>query len=99
MKVKEDSVRKIPSSVMWAIVLVMECFYYCFTFGTKQPRFTRAKLKYMTIHRYFDITKAKTRLGYAPKVSIQEGIQRTVKWYLEMSKVEKKETEPFRKLI
>jgi sterol-4alpha-carboxylate 3-dehydrogenase (decarboxylating) len=53
----------------------------------------------MTIHRYFDITKAKTRLGYAPRFTVEEGIQNTAKWYLNIIKEEKEQSEPFRKLV
>jgi UDP-glucuronate 4-epimerase len=30
---------------------------------------------------YADITKAKQRLGYQPKVNMKEGIKRFVEWY------------------
>jgi UDP-glucuronate 4-epimerase len=33
-----------------------------------------------------DISKARTKLGYNPQVSIQQGIRLFVKWYLEQSK-------------
>jgi len=32
-----------------------------------------------------DITKAKEKLGYAPKTSFEEGIRKTVEWYSKMS--------------
>jgi nucleoside-diphosphate-sugar epimerase len=43
-------------------------------------------------HRYeffladaiYDISKAQNELGYAPNVSVREGIQRSVRWYREM---------------
>jgi sterol-4alpha-carboxylate 3-dehydrogenase (decarboxylating) len=97
--IKKDDVYTIPAGLMWFIVLITEYFYSVLTFGTKQPRFTRAKIKYMTIHRYFDISKAKTRLGYVPQVSMEDGIQRTVQWYLSITKDEKDRSEAFRKLV
>lgn len=96
--IDKEKVYVIPASLMWVFVSIVEYLYWCFTFGTKQPRFTRAKIKYMTIHRYFDISKAKTRLGYMPKVSMEEGIQRTAQWYREIPSEEKKKSEAFRKL-
>ena len=33
-----------------------------------------------------DITKAKKLLGWSPKVDLDEGIRRTVAWYLENEK-------------
>lgn len=32
---------------------------------------------------YADISKAKTRLGYQPKVSVEEGVKNFIHWYLE----------------
>jgi sterol-4alpha-carboxylate 3-dehydrogenase (decarboxylating) len=97
--VKKEEIYVIPASLMWIFVLITECLYWCFTFGAMEPRFTRAKIKYMTINRYFDISKAKTRLGYAPQINIEDGIQRTVQWYLNLTNEEKKQSEPFRKLV
>ena len=51
------------------------------TFGNKSkinitnPR-TGEVIKYVA-----DISKAKQKLGYDPKVSIEEGIKRSVEWY------------------
>ena len=97
--VKKEDVWVVPAGVMWAIVLVTEGIYWIASWGNRQPRFTRAKVKYMTIHRYFDITKAKTRLGYVPRVSMEEGIQKTVQWYQSIGEEEKKKSEPFQNLV
>ncbi|KAF1948957.1 putative 3-beta hydroxysteroid dehydrogenase/isomerase family protein [Byssothecium circinans] len=95
---KKEDIRVIPAGVMWVGVVITEFLYFVFTFGRKQPRFTRAKIKYMTIDRYFDITKAKKRLGYSPQVSMEEGIQRTVEWYANMTNQERNHGDAFRKL-
>lgn len=34
------------------------------------------------IHRFADISKAKTILGIKPKVSLGEGLKRTAEWFL-----------------
>jgi sterol-4alpha-carboxylate 3-dehydrogenase (decarboxylating) len=36
--------------------------------------------------RYFDITKAKRRLGYKPVVALGDGIRRSVRWQVEQDK-------------
>jgi nucleoside-diphosphate-sugar epimerase len=40
--------------------------------------FTRFAVRYMCTHHYFSIERARKELGYAPKVSIDEGIARTI---------------------
>ncbi len=49
----------------------------------KPPTFTRQRIVYASMTRYYDITKAKQRLGYKPLVSLEEGIKRAVTWFLE----------------
>jgi sterol-4alpha-carboxylate 3-dehydrogenase (decarboxylating) len=97
--IKKENVRVIPTRVMWVISLVLEWLYWCFTFGRKQPRLTRKNLRLTTIHRTFDISKAKTRLGYVPQVSMQEGIRRAAQWYVKVAEEEKKQSDAFRKLV
>lgn len=49
----------------------------------------RAEIEWLPMHpadvpaTWADIEKSKNRLGWSPKVSIEEGIQKTVKWYFE----------------
>lgn len=40
--------------------------------------FTRFAVRYMCTHHYFSIERARSDLGYEPKVSIDEGIRRTI---------------------
>ncbi|KAL2262852.1 hypothetical protein VTK26DRAFT_9239 [Humicola hyalothermophila] len=49
----------------------------------KPPTFNRQRIVYSCMTRYYNITKAKRRLGYKPLVSLDEGIKRSVKWTLE----------------
>jgi sterol-4alpha-carboxylate 3-dehydrogenase (decarboxylating) len=44
----------------------------------KTPNLTKSRVRFSTLTRYYNITKAKERLGYAPIVSLQEGIERGV---------------------
>ena len=39
--------------------------------------------EYVGMRRYYDIGKAWRRLGYEPIVGLQEGIERSVKWFEE----------------
>ncbi|KAI5866855.1 3-beta hydroxysteroid dehydrogenase/isomerase family-domain-containing protein [Durotheca rogersii] len=49
----------------------------------KTPTFNRQRIVYSCMTRYYDISKAKRRLGYRPLVSLSEGVKRTVRWSLE----------------
>ena len=60
--------------VMWAI--------------GRPSKLTRRQVRYSCMTRYYDISKAKRRLGYAPIVGLDEGIQRGVQALLEQQRVE-----------
>jgi nucleoside-diphosphate-sugar epimerase len=46
-----------------------------------EPPIYRRRVDFFTKSRAFDITRARTELGYAPAVSLREGIRRTLAWY------------------
>ena len=51
---------------------------------TRRPaKLTPLQVKYACMTRYYDIGKAKNRLGYAPIVGLQEGIELAVKWFVD----------------
>ncbi|KAH8593550.1 sterol-4-alpha-carboxylate 3-dehydrogenase [Bisporella sp. PMI_857] len=52
----------------------------------RPAKLTRRQVKYSCMTRYYDITKAKVRLGYAPIVGLEEGIKRGVGALLEEQK-------------
>ncbi len=54
--------------------------YTCRMLGITPP-FNLKRLESITSNRLYDISKAKRELGYAPEVSFEEGIRRTVRWY------------------
>lgn len=54
----------------------------------RTPKLTRRQVKYSCMTRYYDISKAKKRLGYAPIVGLEEGIIRGVKYFEEGQKAE-----------
>ncbi|SPQ19420.1 eb75a855-c120-4f0a-aa2b-d465e4d54e25 [Thermothielavioides terrestris] len=75
-----EHVRVLPRSVGLLLGALSEAF--CWAIG-KPPTFTRQRIIYACMTRYYDISKAKKRLGYKPLVSLDEGIRRAVKWALE----------------
>lgn len=46
----------------------------------KEPGLTPFRVRIVCATRYHNITKAKTLLGYKPRVDIEEGINRTLQW-------------------
>lgn len=52
----------------------------------KPPTFNRQRIVYSSMTRYYNINKAKERLGYRPIVSLEEGVNRAVQWCLEDNK-------------
>jgi len=46
---------------------------------------TRFAVRYMVTHHYFNIEKAKRDLGWSPRISLEQGIQRTVRELLQHS--------------
>lgn len=58
------------------ISAILEWVFWILRWGT--PNLNRQRVRYTCMTRYFDINKAKLRLGYRPIVSIEEGIKRGV---------------------
>lgn len=56
------------------------CEVVCGPLGIEPPLYRR-RVDFFTKSRAFDITRARAELGYAPRVSLREGIRRTLEWY------------------
>jgi nucleoside-diphosphate-sugar epimerase len=56
------------------------CEALCAPFGIEPPIYRR-RVDFFTKSRAFDISRARAELGYAPQVSLREGIRRTLEWY------------------
>ncbi|CAL3966378.1 hypothetical protein PZA11_003050 [Diplocarpon coronariae] len=54
----------------------------------RTPKLTRKQVRYSTMTRYYDCSKAKRRLGYKPLVGLQEGITRSVASFSEQESKE-----------
>ncbi|HET7641856.1 MAG TPA: hypothetical protein VFK47_24295, partial [Ktedonobacteraceae bacterium] len=42
---------------------------------------TRSRVQFLMHSRVYDISKAKTELGFAPSVELEEGMKNTAEWY------------------
>lgn len=58
------------------------CEKICIPLGIEPPIYRR-RVDFFTKSRSFDISKAKSLIGYKPRYGLQEGLSRTAKWYQE----------------
>ena len=68
---------------LWpAYVAAYACESVCKPLGVSPPLYRR-RLDFFAKTRAFDISKARQELGYAPRIDLTTGIQRTARWYEE----------------
>jgi nucleoside-diphosphate-sugar epimerase len=56
------------------------CEAVCAPIGIEPPLYRR-RVDFYTKSRAFDITRARREIGYAPAVTLRDGIKRTLDWY------------------
>lgn len=75
--------RELPagSIPLWLADLASDVF--AVTPGMKGERapLTRSRVQFLTNSRIYDITRARSELGFAPTVRLEEGMKRTASWY------------------
>jgi len=72
---------KIPHYPLWPLIIAGHvCEKVCKPFKITPPIFPR-RVDWFRQNRAFKIDKAKRDLGYAPHVSLDEGLRRTAQWY------------------
>jgi nucleoside-diphosphate-sugar epimerase len=69
----------IPTAMAWPAVAGVEALTRALGF---EPPFTRHRLASMTGKRLVSIDRARRELGFSPKVGLEEGMARTVRWYV-----------------
>jgi dihydroflavonol-4-reductase len=68
----------LPVWPFWSAGLL--CEMVCVPLRIEPPIFRR-RVDFYTKSRAFDTTRARTELGFAPKVDLEDGIKRTANWY------------------
>lgn len=68
----------LPVWPFWTAGLL--CEMICIPLRVEPPIFRR-RVDFYTKSRAFDTTRARTEIGFAPKVDLEEGIRRTANWY------------------
>ena len=66
-----------PVWPVWTAAAICEAV--CVPFGIEPPIYRR-RVDFYTKSRAFDIARARTEIGYAPRVGLKEGIARTLAW-------------------
>jgi nucleoside-diphosphate-sugar epimerase len=56
------------------------CELVCIPLGVEPPIYRR-RVKFFTNNRWFDISRARSELGYSPRVPLREGLRRTLDSY------------------
>jgi nucleoside-diphosphate-sugar epimerase len=73
-------IHHVPFWPIWT--LAGACEIVCKPLGISPPLFRR-RIDWFRQNRAFDVEKAKKELNYIPEVTLEEGLSRTAKWYLE----------------
>ncbi len=73
---------KIKVPLAPVLTLATLCEQVCVPLGIEPP-LHRRRVSFFQNNRAFSIDKAKNVLGYEPKFSVQEAIQKTIAWYQE----------------
>ena len=81
----------IPKAVGLIMATFFEWIFWLVFLGNQEPKLTRRRIKHTCMNRTFRIDKAKIRLGYIPRVSMKEGIEKGVKWFQEAEAQDERE--------
>ena len=76
--------RSIPHKMAWLIGALLECVYKIFNLKG-EPQMTRFLADELATAHWFDISAAKKDLGYAPRISTEEGLRRLEHWLQQKS--------------
>ncbi|KAI1874552.1 hypothetical protein JX265_004760 [Neoarthrinium moseri] len=83
LPVKKEEIKAIPIWLALLMATISEWTTWVWTWGKQQPIVTREAVKLTTITRTLKGEKARRILGYEPKVSMSEGLERAGKWFVE----------------
>lgn len=75
--------RKLPSRSipLWLANLASDIFAVMPGMSGERAPLTRSRVKFLTNSRVYDISRARSELGYRPEVELDEGMKRTAAWY------------------
>lgn len=80
--VRKEEVWAFPRWLVMSCAFLVQWLVWAVTFGQKEVLVTPKVVRLVTMDRTFSIDKIKERLGYRPRFSTEEGLQRAVGWYM-----------------
>jgi nucleoside-diphosphate-sugar epimerase len=72
---------RLPVWPFWLAGAVCEAI--CIPLGIEPPIFRR-RVRFFTSNRWFDTSRARQELGFAPRVSLRDGLRRTLESYRQL---------------
>ncbi|OAX83106.1 hypothetical protein ACJ72_02531 [Emergomyces africanus] len=84
--------RVVPSFIFYVIAVLVEWSVWLTSFGKRESQLNRKMVRFFSMTRTFDISKAKKRLGYRPEVNMTDAVNRSVAAFLANSETSKKTT-------
>ena len=81
---------RVPFGLAWAGAALLEGWSQAVS--GREPAMTRYGAAVLAFSHTFDLTKARQVLGYAPRVSLSEGLTRTARWWCERRTVREEGT-------
>ncbi|KAL2126597.1 hypothetical protein VTI74DRAFT_568 [Chaetomium olivicolor] len=91
--VEKKDIWAIPLWLVTAGAFLVQWLVWGLTLGKKEPLLTTRVVRLITIERTFSIDKIRERLGYRPRVSTEEGLQKAVSWYMREVRAKKDKTQ------
>jgi len=83
-KQSSDRVIRIPVRFVSALAVTLEYVFLACTFGKKRPQMLgKQQVEYSCYTHTYDISKAKTKLGYVPRQEFEIDLAKAVAWSLE----------------
>ena len=75
--------RELPASSipLWLANLASDIFAVMPGMKGERAPLTRSRVKFLTQSRIYDSSRAKSELGYAPRINLEEGMKLTAAWY------------------
>ncbi len=71
----------VPMWLAFFVAWVADWFVWAISRGTRRPeKFSRSQMEYCSLDTTFDISKARERLAWQPRVGLEEATKRGVEW-------------------